>query len=67
MKYRVPGTPLLRVMVVLAAAAGVVALVWWRGPNWGDVWHAFDAVRWYWVAAAIGLNLTSVEIGRAHV
>ncbi len=60
MKFRVPGSWLLRVVVVLAVAAGVVALVWWRGPNWSDVWHAFDAVRWYWVVAAIGLNLLSV-------
>jgi uncharacterized membrane protein YbhN (UPF0104 family) len=59
-KYRIPGTPLLRVLVSLAAAAGVVGLLWWRGPNWHEVWHAFDAVRWYWVAAAIGLNLLSV-------
>jgi uncharacterized protein (TIRG00374 family) len=60
MNYRIPGTPLLRVMVVLAAGAGVVALVWWRGPDWNSVWHAFDAVRWQWVVAAIGLNLLSV-------
>ncbi|HLM36809.1 MAG TPA: lysylphosphatidylglycerol synthase transmembrane domain-containing protein [Gaiellaceae bacterium] len=65
MKYRIPGTPLLRVMVVLAAAAGVVALMWWRGPDWNQVWHAFDAVRWYWVAAAIGLNLLSVVVRAA--
>jgi uncharacterized protein (TIRG00374 family) len=52
-------------MVALAAAAGVVALLWWRGPNWHDVWHAFDAVRWYWVAAAIGLNLCSVMVRAA--
>jgi uncharacterized membrane protein YbhN (UPF0104 family) len=45
---------------VLAAAGGVAALLWWRGPDWGTVWHAFDAVRWYWVAVAIGLNLLSV-------
>lgn len=65
MKYRIPGTPLLRVVVVLAAAAGVVALMWWRGPNWNQVWHAFDAVRWYWIAAAIGLNLLSVVVRAA--
>jgi len=38
----------------------VVALLWWRGPDWHTVWHAFDAVKWYWVAGAIGLNLLSV-------
>ncbi|MDQ2909995.1 MAG: flippase-like domain-containing protein [Actinomycetota bacterium] len=62
MSFRIPGSPLLRVVVVLAAAAGVAALLWWRGPNWSDVWHAFDAVRWYWVVAAIGLNLLSVVV-----
>ena len=60
MKYRMPGTPLLRVVTVVAAAAGVAALLWWRGPNWGAVLHAFDAVRWEWVVVAIGLNLLSV-------
>jgi glycosyltransferase 2 family protein len=57
---RIPGSPLLRIAAVLAAAAGVVALLWWRGPDWGAVWHAFDAVRWEWVIAAILLNLLSV-------
>jgi glycosyltransferase 2 family protein len=57
---RIPGSPLLRVAVVLAAAAGVAALLWWRGPDWGAVWHAFDAVHWEWVVAAILLNLLSV-------
>ena len=38
----------------------MVALLWWHGPNWHTVWHAFDAVKWYWVAGAIGLNLLSV-------
>jgi glycosyltransferase 2 family protein len=57
---RIPGSPLLRAVVVLVAAAGVGALFWWRGPDWGSVWHAFDAVRWEWVIAAILLNLLSV-------
>jgi uncharacterized protein (TIRG00374 family) len=50
----------LRIGVTLAAAVGLVALLWWRGPDWHTVWHAFDAVKWYWVAGAIGLNLLSV-------
>jgi uncharacterized membrane protein YbhN (UPF0104 family) len=50
----------VRVLALLAAAAAVVGLLWWRGPDWGTVWHAFDAVKWYWVIAAIGLNLLSV-------
>jgi uncharacterized protein (TIRG00374 family) len=57
---KIPGSPLLRLVVVVAAAAGVGALLWWRGPDWNTVGHAFDSVRWYWIAVAIGLNLLSV-------
>jgi glycosyltransferase 2 family protein len=52
----------LRLVVVLAAAAGLGALVWWRGPDWGTVGDAFTVVRWEWVVAAIGLNLLSVLV-----
>ena len=52
----------LRVAFVLAAAAGVGVLFWWRGPDWGQVGDAFTIVRWQWVAAAIGLNLLSVLV-----
>jgi uncharacterized membrane protein YbhN (UPF0104 family) len=48
----------LLIPVVLLALAGV--MIWWRGPNWHDVGHAFTRVRWAWVVAAIGLNLASV-------
>jgi uncharacterized protein (TIRG00374 family) len=51
-----------RLLVLLAVAAGLVALVWWRGPNWGTVADAFTVVRWEWVVAAIGLNLVSVLV-----
>jgi uncharacterized membrane protein YbhN (UPF0104 family) len=50
----------LRAAMLLAAAAGVVALLIWRGPAWGAVFDAFSAVEWRWVAAAVGLNLLSV-------
>ena len=53
---------LLRALIVFAAACGVAALFWWRGPDWGTVGSAFDAVRWQWVAVAIGLNLVSVLV-----
>jgi glycosyltransferase 2 family protein len=52
----------LRILIVLAAAAGVGLLVWWRGPDWGTVWHAFDTVEWKWVVVAILLNLLSVIV-----
>ena len=45
------GLPLLLVVAVL---------LWWRGPDWNVVYHAFDLVNWAWVALAMGLNLVSV-------
>ena len=50
----------VRAVLVLLAAAGVVAALWWRGPAWSGVADAFRAVQWPWVAAAVGLNLLSV-------
>ena len=38
----------------------VAALLWWRGPDWNVVYHAFDLVNWAWIAFALGLNLVSV-------
>ena len=54
--------PFVRIAVVVAVAAGLFALVWWRGPAWGDVKDAFTLVRWEWVLVAIGLNLLSVLV-----
>ena len=51
-----------RMAIVVLAAAGVVALLWWRGPAWHGVLDAFQAVEWHWVAAAVGLNLLSVLV-----
>ena len=45
------------VLVLLLVA---VSLVWWRGPEWGVVYHAFDFVNWAWILFALGLNLASV-------
>jgi uncharacterized protein (TIRG00374 family) len=62
MRFELPRSMLVRTVLVLAAAAGLVALVWWRGPEWGAVGDAFSAVSWEWVVAAIGLNLLSVVV-----
>jgi uncharacterized membrane protein YbhN (UPF0104 family) len=59
-KLRVPHSPWVRFVLVLPVAAGVVALLWWRGPNWKDVGDAFTIVRWQWVLVAIAFNLVSV-------
>jgi uncharacterized protein (TIRG00374 family) len=56
---RIPGGR-WRALLVLPFAAAVVALLWWRGPEWSLVGDAFTAVAWQWVVAAIGLNLLSV-------
>jgi uncharacterized membrane protein YbhN (UPF0104 family) len=53
-------SPWVRIAAMLLAAAGVGALLYWRGPNWGAVGHSFASVEWHWVAAAVGLNLLSV-------
>lgn len=47
------------VLVLLVLAAALLAL-WWRGPNWDDVYHAFDFVAWRWIVAGLALNLVSV-------
>jgi uncharacterized protein (TIRG00374 family) len=60
MKSSLPGSPWIRVAVVLAGAAAAGTLLWWRGPDWDAVLHAFDFVQWQWVVAAIGLNLASI-------
>jgi glycosyltransferase 2 family protein len=52
----------LRAALVVVAAAGVVALLWWRGPAWNGVAAAFAAVEWRWVAVAVGFNLLSVLV-----
>jgi uncharacterized membrane protein YbhN (UPF0104 family) len=50
----------LRGALVMPMVAIVAALLWWRGPDWNVVYHAFDLVNWAWVAFALGLNLVSV-------
>jgi uncharacterized protein (TIRG00374 family) len=52
----------MRAGIAVLAAVGVAALLWWRGPAWNGVVDAFTAVEWYWVAAAVGLNLLSVLV-----
>jgi uncharacterized membrane protein YbhN (UPF0104 family) len=34
-------------------------LIWWRGPNWGDVFEAFRFVIWSWIVLAFLLNIVS--------
>jgi len=50
----------VQVAVVLLLLGLAVSLVWWRGPDWNLVLHAFDFVNWAWIVLALALNLTSV-------
>lgn len=60
MRVPIPRSRSLRLALLAAVAAAVVALVWWRGPSWGLLEDAFVSVYWKWVVAAIALNLLSV-------
>lgn len=53
---------LLRAAVVALAAAGVVVLFLFHGPNWRMVGDALAGMDWSWAAAAVGLNLCSAIV-----
>jgi uncharacterized protein (TIRG00374 family) len=57
---RVPRSLWTRAGIAVLFLCGVGALLWWHGPHWADFKDAFAAVRWQWVAAAVGLNLLSI-------
>jgi uncharacterized protein (TIRG00374 family) len=50
----------IQVAVVLLLFGLALSLVWWRGPDWNLVYHAFDFVNWAWIVLALALNLASV-------
>ncbi|MGH3076608.1 MAG: lysylphosphatidylglycerol synthase transmembrane domain-containing protein [Gaiellaceae bacterium] len=41
-------------LLLLTTLAFVV--IWWRGPDWGQVWEAFRFVVWSWIVLAFLLN-----------
>jgi uncharacterized membrane protein YbhN (UPF0104 family) len=45
---------------VLASLVLAILALWWRGPDWNTVYHAFDFVSWRWVVVGVLLNLLSV-------
>jgi len=55
-----PRSHWLRAALMLPLLVVVGVLLWWRGPDWDVVYHAFDLVNWAWIFFAIGLNLVSV-------
>ena len=60
MRLRLPRSPWARIALVVPLLAVSVAALWWRGPDWDAVEDAFTIVHWWWIVAAIGLNLLSV-------
>jgi uncharacterized membrane protein YbhN (UPF0104 family) len=58
-------SPWLRGGVGLALVVGTVLAVWWRGPDWGAVWDAFDVVTWRWVILAVFINFLSIVVRSA--
>jgi uncharacterized membrane protein YbhN (UPF0104 family) len=55
-----PRRRLVRLALAAVVLAGLVLLVWWRGPDLGVLRDAFTAVHLRWVVAALALNLLSV-------
>ena len=53
---------LVQVLLALLMLAALGTLLWWRGPDWNVVYHAFDLVNWAWIVFALGLNLLSVLV-----
>ncbi len=53
-------SPWLRGGVALVLVLGAVLAIWWRGPDWGAVRDAFDAVTWRWVIVALFVNFLSI-------
>jgi uncharacterized membrane protein YbhN (UPF0104 family) len=53
---------LVRAALLLPGLLAVFVLLWWRGPEWGRVLDAFEAVYWRWVGVALVLNLFSVLV-----
>ena len=49
-------------VAALLMLAAMAVLLWWRGPDWNVVYHAFDFVNWAWIVFALGLNLASVLV-----
>jgi uncharacterized membrane protein YbhN (UPF0104 family) len=46
--------------LLVAVLAVVLAVIWWRGPQWSIVADVFGAVTWRWIVLALALNLLSV-------
>jgi uncharacterized protein (TIRG00374 family) len=62
MQLRVPRSPWIRAGALVGTFVVAGLLLWWRGPDWKTVYHAFDFVAWRFIVAAFALNLVSVAL-----
>ena len=60
MRARLPRTLWGRVLLVAVLFAFAVGMLWWRTPSWSTLAGVFTAVSWWWIVAAMGINLLSV-------
>jgi uncharacterized membrane protein YbhN (UPF0104 family) len=65
MHVPLPHNRWVRLVLVAVAVAALILLFLWRGPELSLVGDAFQAVSWFWVAAAVGINLVSVVVRSA--
>jgi uncharacterized protein (TIRG00374 family) len=49
----------VQAIMLVALVAVAFAVIWWRGPDWGEVWQAFRFVAWSWIVLAFLLNIVS--------
>ena len=59
---RIARNPWARGLLVLLLLGSAILAIWWRGPEWGTVFDAFEFVAWRWVVVAVLLNLLSVLV-----
>jgi uncharacterized membrane protein YbhN (UPF0104 family) len=50
---------LLHAGLIVVAAAGIIALLVFHGPDWGEVAHDLKEMSWGWAAIAVLLNFVS--------
>jgi glycosyltransferase 2 family protein len=56
---RLRGSRVLHFGLIAVAVTGVVLLLVYHGPNWGQVWHALTGMNFAWAFAAIFLAFVS--------
>ena len=49
----------VQALTLLLLVTVAFAVIWWRGPDWGEVWEAFRFVAWSWIVLAFLLNVVS--------